>query len=375
MKKTIALQLMIMMLCVFVPFAKAETVTILNCDKVNIRNDAGQSLGRLGCYTPVSVGETKGDSTYITASRAYLELYQEQYEYSEYIDFYSGDISGWVKTRCLSEVNEEMDHVIYKAEEYRWEYFVDGIYHEIKSNGIVKSQCYEPRKTPTISTVPLTAHVKYRDIINKGSAYYNASSSNEGWREAYYTFINDQQYLSMSLEYDYRFSELHSQGNDDIEICLYDFNQDGIPELIMDSGDPLFGGGMPFHAFFTYRSGKGVVYIGLGPVHRRQFIIVSNQKYHGLLWTGGSTGGYYGDYYYYDNATGTIKSKVVFNNFDDQFPHAGIYPATDDLDLYQLCRDVCRNLVSDRSLLLATFLRHGILGLDGWNAFLKSYGY
>ena len=79
MKKLFSLLLVSMLFCSFITMAKAETITIINCDKVNIRNDKGQSLGRIGCYTPVTVGETKGDSTYITTSRAYLELFQDQF--------------------------------------------------------------------------------------------------------------------------------------------------------------------------------------------------------------------------------------------------------------------------------------------------------
>ncbi len=180
MKKLFSLLLVSMLFCSFITMAKAETITIINCDKVNIRNDKGQSLGRIGCYTPVTVGETKGDSTYITTSRAYLELFQDQYDYSEYIDFYSGDISGWVKTRCLTQVGESMDQVICKAEEYRWEFWVDGIYHEIKANGVVKNKSYQSHNAPTVNMVPIDVLLQSREYpysMNRGDVPAIAAST------------------------------------------------------------------------------------------------------------------------------------------------------------------------------------------------------
>ena len=172
MKRVLILLLMLIMICPSAMKAEGNTITIINCDKVNIRNEAGQSLGRVGCYTPVTVGETKGDSTYVTVSKAYLELYQEQYGLFEYINFYSGDISGWVKTRCLTEVDEDIDRIIYKAEEYRWEFWTDGIYHEIKSDDVVKNTCYEPHYSTLINFTPLTAHTRVRDLMKKNQHIY-----------------------------------------------------------------------------------------------------------------------------------------------------------------------------------------------------------
>lgn len=264
MKRVLIFLLALILLCPSTMKAEGNTITIINCDKVNIRNEAGQSLGRVGCYTPVTVGETKDDSTYVTISRAFLEIYQQEYGLIEYFNFYSGDISGWVKTRCLSEVKEDMDRVIYKAEEYRWEYWVDGIYHEIKSTGVVKNQCYEFHKVPTINLLPLSAHTKLRDVMNKGSAYYHSSAASGEWREAYYNFIMQKQLLLMDIKaFDedfYAFYEKMINHYDSIEYCLYDINQDGVPELIMDTGDTWEAGTM--HAFFTYKAGEGVVYMG-----------------------------------------------------------------------------------------------------------------
>ena len=155
MKKTYITLFLLIMLCLLFTLAEAETITIINVDKVNIRNEQGQSLGRVGCYTPVTVGETKGDSTYVTVLRAYLEISQDNYELDDFINKYSGDISGWVKTRCLTEVDENMDQVIRKAEEYRWEFWVDGIYHEIKNDSVVKNKSYETHNTPTVNMVPI----------------------------------------------------------------------------------------------------------------------------------------------------------------------------------------------------------------------------
>ena len=155
MKKLLSLLLVVILLYPCSVLAESEPITIVNVDKVNIRNEQGQSLGRVGCYTPVTVGETKDDSTYVTVSRAYLELSQDNYELNEFINKYSGDISGWVKTRCLSEVNEDMDQVIRKAEEYRWEFWVDGIYHEIKADAVTKNKSYETHSTPTVDMVPI----------------------------------------------------------------------------------------------------------------------------------------------------------------------------------------------------------------------------
>lgn len=155
MKKLLSLLLVLTMFCPLISIAETETITIINCDKVNIRNEKGQSLGRVGCYTPVTVGETKDDSTYVTVLRAYLELSQDNYELDDFINTYSGDISGWVKNRCLTEISEDMDSVIRKAEEYRWEFWVDGIYHEIKNDTVIKNKSYETHSTPTVEMVPI----------------------------------------------------------------------------------------------------------------------------------------------------------------------------------------------------------------------------
>ena len=361
MKKTLAFQLMVVMLCLFVQFAKAETVTVLNCDKINIRNDAGQSLGRLGCYTPVTVGETKDDSTYVTVSRAYLELYQDQYEYSEYIDFYSGNISGWVKTHCLSEVNEDMDQVIRKAEEYRWEFWVDGIYHELRANGISKNKCYETHNVPTVNGIPLDVHIRPYDVSKKGSAY----SASEGWREAYYHFIVEEQFRSMEHSLNINDKDAYV----DNLYYLYDITHDGVPELILDTTINATPYHYPGHVFFTYKAGEGVVFLANGPSRYGGYFYLDDNRYPGLFWSTVTQGVVHDSYLTYDKDTQQIKYENVWNNFDDQPPpHSGSRQLTSDDDLYYTYRNSKRNV-------LTSFTRQEMPNLDGWNVFLNSYGY
>ena len=348
------------MICPSAMKAEGNTITIINCDKVNIRNEAGQSLGRVGCYTPVTVGETKDDSTYVTISRAFLEIYQQEYGLIEYFNFYSGDISGWVKTRCLSEVKEDMDRVIYKAEEYRWEYWVDGIYHEIKSDSVVKNKCYEMHYSPIVNNTFLGAHAKLKDMMNKGSTY--SSAANVEWREAYYYFIVEEQFRSFG--YNAREKDAYL----DNRYYLYDLTSDGIPELIMDTcwNDGVGGA----NVFFTYSAEKGITEIGIGPFQWGNYFYGDNNRYNGLFYEHVSRGVHGVTYWYYSKDTHKIELESVWSNYDEHQgpPYMGDNQLTDDDGLYYFFKHLNRKE-------LYPIARSEMPNLDGWNAFLKSYGY
>ena len=165
MKKLICLLLALALALAALPaLADGDTVTIINRDRVNIRDEKGNSMGRLSCYAPVTVHQVKGDTAYITAPRALMEIYKDEYTLNDYRGTYSGEISGWVKTECLSQVTTDLAQLTYDAEECRWELWVEGIYHQIQSYGLSENKNYETHEAPTIDGRPFHAHVSWQEL-------------------------------------------------------------------------------------------------------------------------------------------------------------------------------------------------------------------
>ena len=169
-----------------------ETITIINVDRVNVRNEAGTSIGRIGCYTPVQTYEQKGDQTYITFSKEFYELIQDEYTLGEYGNYYNGTGAGWIKTTNLSQTTMTELEARFKAQECRWEAWVNGIYHQLNSSGgVTKTQNRQGHNPPKVNNRELTAHTTYLDLIgatpNPTAVPYVTPLPWNNWPAAYST--------------------------------------------------------------------------------------------------------------------------------------------------------------------------------------------
>ena len=167
MKKLICLLLAALLALSALPaLADGTTVTIVNRDRVNVRDDKGTSFGRINCYVPVTVLQVQGDKTLISFPRALMEIWKDEFTLSEYVGTYSGEASGWVNSICLSPSADSLDTLWYLAEECRWEVWVEGIYHQIQSYGLSRNKNYETHEAPLIDGKPLEPHTSAADLAH-----------------------------------------------------------------------------------------------------------------------------------------------------------------------------------------------------------------
>lgn len=103
-------------------------------------------------------------------------------------------------------------------------------------------------------------------------------------------------------------------------------------------------------------------------------MIMDNDRYHGLLWAQAPRGALSVDFVYYNHDTQQIEEICIFDNYDDEMPHRTINQRTEDTDLFQACFDTYYHVFSDAKFVYP-FKRNEMPDLDGWNAFLESYGY
>ena len=197
MKKLLLSLLVLIVLVAVCSFAMAdtvsrETITIINVDRVNVRTEDGTSIGRIGVYTPVQTYETKNDMTYITFSKEFYEIIQEEYTLGEYGNLYNGTGSGWIKTTNLSQAAMTEAEARYLAEECRFEAWVNGIYHQLNSSGnVTKTANRQGHNPPKVNNRELTAHTTYLDLIgatpNPTAVPYVTPLPWNNWPAAYVT--------------------------------------------------------------------------------------------------------------------------------------------------------------------------------------------
>lgn len=187
MKKIFAVLLSILLLLGLSLAAQAdgeprETVTIVNCDRANVRDADGRSIGRLVCYTPITTHEVKDDMTYITFPKALFEIWKDEFTLKEYGDTYTGVAGGWIRTACLSESYMDGDTLYHMAEDCRWELWVDGIYHQLHSYGLSRNKNFDTHAIPTVDGKQLNARTNYRDLANWNNASTVIEDKGADWQ-------------------------------------------------------------------------------------------------------------------------------------------------------------------------------------------------
>ena len=168
MKRILAVLFIVMLLPLAAAVAEApeevETIAIINKDRTNVRYEDGKAFARLSCYTPVTVIREEGGMTYIIYPKALTELVREAYTLGEYKDAYTGVSYGWVNSGCISYVEGDRDKYYHKAEECRFSFYVEGIYHEMRGTRTTESKNYPEHKVPTINGKAITAHTNYKEL-------------------------------------------------------------------------------------------------------------------------------------------------------------------------------------------------------------------
>ena len=210
-----------------------------------------------------------------------------------------------------------------------------------------------------------------------------ASSSSGGWSELYRDFILNKRYMSqkngLSIygnEYDYNVEMEIYTGYQTIVFMLYDFDRDGTPELIADSGYAAFSS--PYMYVYTVKNGQ-MEYIMRLPFSYG-VCYSDSPAYKGLFYSYGRQGGYYT--YYADCDEISFRSKLLaydivkdYSDWDKGFDTTIV-----DQDLYYAYLDC-----TTAGPVKATFNRQGKNKLPyynyteinsmGWDSYIAEYGF
>lgn len=166
MKKILCLVLaLLLMLPAGIALADGEIqpVTIVNRDRVNVRDEKGKSMGRVHCFTPVYVLEAGKDTSLVVFPREMMEFWKEEYTLSEYLSTYSGYGQGWVKNECLTVMPRDDARFYGWALECRWEMWTQGIYHKLHDDGrYTADKNHETNPIPKVDGVELEPRTSVR---------------------------------------------------------------------------------------------------------------------------------------------------------------------------------------------------------------------
>lgn len=179
------------------------------------------------------------------------------------------------------------------------------------------------------------------------------------WRDMYRTFLLEGKYKNAGQSYG---------AAEPYYVALYDMDDDGVPELIVQNGVNFAVG----DGAFCYTANDGVRYLGDMGYLGVGFFSLHSDAYPGLYYSNGRDGGWYGTYYYVAGAE--VKSESVIELLWDDEKHENTeYRKTSDDALYQLCREAEWNLNPDAQDIPAYSL--GDIRDMGWNAFVTECGF
>ena len=223
-----------------------------------------------------------------------------------------------------------------------------------------------------------------RCVTSDGKAYQSAFNSAGwsitfkkpvDWSGLYKTFVLNKQYLTMignNSYFTYRTDNAYNQP----DFRLYDFNKDGIPELIGYTGISQFSRHYLMHVY-TVKNNK-VTYVSMMDSCGKTLGYYPNSGYPGLFSSGGQTGVYNANYCYMkDNEiVGKQFASSAYKDFRN--PDLGLNTAYEDKGLYNAF--LACTTGSDKSVLrnvkypLPSYTYAQIQAM-GWNSFVSRYGY
>ena len=223
-----------------------------------------------------------------------------------------------------------------------------------------------------------------RCVTSDGKAYQSAFNSAGwsitfkkpvDWSGLYKTFVLNKQYLTMignNSYFTYRTDNAYNQP----DFRLYDFNKDGIPELIGYTGISQFSRHYLMHVY-TVKNNK-VTYVSMMDSCGKTLGYYPNSGYPGLFSSGGQTGVYNANYCYMKDNEIVGKQFASSSYKDFRNPDLGLNTAYEDKGLYNAF--LACTTGSDKSVLrnvkypLPSYTYAQIQAM-GWNSFVSRYGY
>ena len=154
----------------------------------------------------------------------------------------------------------------------------------------------------------------------------------EDWSNAYQDFVLNQKFLSAAQDY---FTG-DSVSSPHWTFSLHDFEQDGIPELLIYNDQSMAMSG--WHVY-TFRNRK-IQYLGKIGFRSGSFMYTQNSLYPGLFYQSGHMDYYPGYYYYMEN--GVLKEEHVLDTIGEINRRTeditySVTPVTWDSTLFQTC--------------------------------------